>query len=223
MAAPVRVRASQQTAAITAVVCLAALSLPCVAQDTPTPTPYLVCSGCHGQQGEGNADLKAPPLAGQSATYVAQQLAKFKSGQRAYLETDEAGQAMRAISQTLESEELMLNVANFVSKLPRIDPVSPELATPLEPDRVAEGRKIFSACAGCHGERGEGSAIANAPPLALLPTWYLTKALQDFRSGARGALLGDHEGRTMRALVRLIPDDEALLALVAYIDAQETD
>lgn len=177
-------------------------------------SPYLLCAGCHGPQGEGNADLKAPPLAGQSATYVARQLAKYKSGERAYLETDAQGQVMKAIAQTLENDDAILKVADFVAKMPRI---KPSAATPA-PGRAAEGGKIFGACAGCHGVHGEGSEAANAPDLALLPDWYLTQALQDFRSGTRGAHPDDYEGRTMRVLVRLIPDDQSLQDLVAYID-----
>ena len=197
---------------------LAALALPCAAQDAPAPTPYLLCAGCHGPQGEGNVDLKAPPLAGQSAPYVARQLAKYRNGQRAYLETDETGQVMKAIAQTLENDEAMLNVADYISKMPRIEPAPSASATPATPERAATGAKLFSACAGCHGEHGEGKAVANAPDLALLPPWYLTKALQDFRNGTRGAPVDDYEGRTMRVLVRLIPDDQSLQDLAAYID-----
>jgi hypothetical protein len=36
--------------------------------------------------------------------------------------------------------------------------------------------------------------------------------------GARGAHPDDYEGRTMRVLVRLIPDDQSLQDLVAYLD-----
>jgi cytochrome c oxidase subunit II len=214
----VRVRGRGGTAAVSAAL-LTALSFPCVAQDEPAASPYLLCAGCHGPQGEGNADLKAPPLAGQSAPYVARQLAKYKSGQRAYLETDESGQVMKAIAQTLENDEAMLKVADFVSKMPRTQDSSAAPATSATPGSGAEGGKIFAACAGCHGEHGEGRALANAPDLALLPGWYLKQTIQVFRDGTRGAHPDDYEGRTMRVLVRLIPDDQALHDLVAYIDA----
>lgn len=219
MADSVRARALPRVACAPAALLLAALALPCVAQDEAAQSPYLLCAGCHGPQGEGNADLKAPPLAGQSATYVARQLAKYKSGQRAYLETDESGQVMKAIAQTLENDEAMLNVADVVSNMPKIQPSSAvPPTTPAAPGRAAKGVKIFSACAGCHGEHGEGKAVANAPDIALLPGWYLNQALQAFRDGMRGAHPGDYEGRTMRVLVRLIPDDQSLHDLVAYID-----
>jgi len=197
---------------------LALFAFPCVAQDSAAPNPYLLCSGCHGAQGEGNLDVKAPPLAGQSATYVARQLANYKHGQRAYRETDEAGQVMKAIAMTLQDDAATLNVADFISKMPRTATPPPAPVGPTMPGRPGEGRRIYAACAGCHGSSGEGKADANAPNIALLPAWYLTKALQDFRDGARGSHPDDYEGRTMSRLVRMIRDDQALQDVVAYVD-----
>lgn len=193
-----------------------ALMGPCLAQESPPQ--YLVCSGCHGANGEGNQDLKAPPLAGQSADYLARQLTKFKNGQRAYLPKDEPGQVMKAIAQTLEGDAAIRSVAEYISRMPRIEAAGavPPAQSPVA--RSAAAARVFTACVGCHGERGEGKAIASAPNLALLPSWYVTKALADFKTGARGAIPGDHEGRTMRALVRLIPDDQALQDVAEYID-----
>ena len=218
MADSVSARVLRRAASVAVALLLAGLARPCVAQDEPAPSPYLVCAGCHGPAGQGNADLKAPPLAGQSAAYVARQLAKYKSGQRAYLETDQPGQVMKAIAQTFEDDAAMLKIADIVSKMPRIERSSVAPATPATPGSVAEGGKIFGACAGCHGAHGEGKEVANAPALVLLPPWYVTKALQDFRGGARGAHPGDYEGRTMRVLVRVIPDDQSLQDVVAYVD-----
>lgn len=201
---------------VAAVMLLIAFARPCVAQEA---SPYVACAGCHGLQGEGNAAVNAPPLAGQSADYLARQLIKFKNGQRGYLENDAPGQVMKAIAQTLQDEAAIRNVAEFISKMPPIE-AAPAAASPAAlPAQASASKKIFAACAGCHGVQGEGRIIANAPNLALLPSWYLTKSLQDFRSGARGTPPGDHEGRTMRALVRLIPDDQAVQDIATYIDA----
>lgn len=209
------IRAFGPVACVPAALLLTLVASRSVAQDDVPPSPYLLCAGCHGPQGEGNADLKAPPLAGQSATYVARQLAKFRGGQRAYVEADQAGQVMKGIAQTLQNDEAMLKVAEFVSKMPRVQ-ASP---TATLVDSRSDGRTIFAACAGCHGEHGEGNEVANAPNLAVLPDWYVQKSLQDFRSGARGAHPDDYEGRTMGVLVRLISDDQALQDLVRFIDA----
>jgi cytochrome c oxidase subunit II len=193
---------------------LLASNLPCLAQDS-TPAPYLVCAGCHGARGEGNAAVNAPPLAGQSAEYLARQLTKFRNGQRAYLQSDAAGQVMKAVAQSLHDDAAIQSVAKIIAMMPP----GQATAAAAPPPRNKQVTEIFTACASCHGARGEGRADARAPNLAQLPAWYLTKALQDFRSGARGTMPGDLEGHTMRTLVRLIPDDQALRELAAYVDA----
>ena len=43
---------------------------------------YAVCAGCHGPTGAGNAALNYPKISGLEASYVAEQLRAFKSGER---------------------------------------------------------------------------------------------------------------------------------------------
>ncbi len=57
------------------------------------------------------------------------------------------------------------------------------LATP--PAIVAQGKGSAAACAGCHGVDGSSNAAEGAAALAQLPTAYLIKQLNDFKSGAR--------------------------------------
>ena len=45
-------------------------------------TSYAVCGACHGPTGQGNPQLKAPPLAGQADLYLVSQMKKFKTGIR---------------------------------------------------------------------------------------------------------------------------------------------
>ena len=42
----------------------------------------MICAGCHGPTGAGNAALKYPKLAGLQAGYVVEQLRAFKNGSR---------------------------------------------------------------------------------------------------------------------------------------------
>src|SRR4051794_12931369 len=46
------------------------------------PDAAQVCVGCHGAQGEGNAAVGAPRIAGQSAYYLAKQLDSYSNGNR---------------------------------------------------------------------------------------------------------------------------------------------
>ena len=45
-------------------------------------TLYANCVSCHGDQGMGSAELKAPKLAGQHDWYILKQLTEIKSGVR---------------------------------------------------------------------------------------------------------------------------------------------
>ena len=83
---------------------------------------YQTCSACHGAQAEGNKLLNAPPLVGIQDWYLVQQLKNYKYGYRAWdPELDPVGYAMVAISQMLESEQAMHDVAAYVATLGRVD------------------------------------------------------------------------------------------------------
>ena len=50
---------------------------------------------------------------------------------------------------------------------------------------LANGERVNLRCAPCHASYGQGVPGKNAPRLAGLPDWYLAKATQDYRKGAR--------------------------------------
>jgi cytochrome c553 len=66
------------------------------------------CSGCHGDNGEGNNELTQPKLQGQHFQYMSQQLRKIKNGVR------QVHPAMQAVIQNLELEQLDI-AANYAS------------------------------------------------------------------------------------------------------------
>ena len=43
---------------------------------------FHLCTACHGAQGQGNPELKAPSIAGLPDWYVKNQLEKFRAGTR---------------------------------------------------------------------------------------------------------------------------------------------
>jgi cytochrome c553 len=49
------------------------------------------CSGCHGADGGGGADLGAPPLIGQYPAYLRKQIGDFATGQREHPQADRCG------------------------------------------------------------------------------------------------------------------------------------
>jgi cytochrome c oxidase subunit 2 len=57
---------------------------------------YATCAACHGAAGEGNTELRAPPLRHLDDWYLVRQLAAFRSGDRGAHADDISGQQMRA-------------------------------------------------------------------------------------------------------------------------------
>lgn len=68
---------------LVSVVILATLSPLSFAQDAAKgKTLYATCIQCHGENGEGNVEQKAPKLSGQHDWYVIKQVTDIKSGVR---------------------------------------------------------------------------------------------------------------------------------------------
>lgn len=80
---------------------------------------YATCLACHGDKGQGNQQLNAPPLAGQYDWYLLNQLKKFKAGVRGANPLDVTGGQMRPMSMTLPDEQAMKNVVAHISTFTR--------------------------------------------------------------------------------------------------------
>ncbi len=78
---------------------------------------YATCLACHGPEGKGNEQLKAPPIAGQADWYLFAQLKKFRAGIRGTNPADTSGATMRPMALTLADEQAMLNVVAHISTL----------------------------------------------------------------------------------------------------------
>lgn len=95
-------------------------------------------------------------------------------------------------------------------------PTFAQLAARPAPDPAA-GKALYAACAGCHGEQGEGNQAVNAPKLAGQDGWYLRRQLAHFKQGARGAGDRDANGKIMAQMMATLPDAAAKDNVVAYI------
>lgn len=134
------------------------------------------CAGCHGEDGNASAPI-FPKLAGQHATYLARQLADFKSHKR-------VDPTMNAMAASL-SESDIADIAAWYAK----QKIKPEPA-----EKNALGEKIFRAglsdkavpaCSGCHSPTGAGNREAGIPALSGQYAAYLGKTLNDVKSGER--------------------------------------
>lgn len=82
---------------------------------------------------------------------------------------------------------------------------------------VAHGAEDYKLCASCHGFKGEGNALVNAPALASQEDWYLDRQIRNFRDGIRGTSKDDVHGQAMALMTRGLKTDEMIADIVAYI------
>jgi cytochrome c553 len=81
--------------------------------------------------------------------------------------------------------------------------VAPQLAAAqdAQPEAdIAHGQELFSLCAHCHGDAGEGNQALGAPAIAGMPAWYVQSQLVKFSTGLRGKHFDDAEGMRMRPM-----------------------
>ena len=153
------------------------------------------CTRCHGERGIQQDDPELPDIAGQLASYTYKQVRDFASGAR---DNARVRRALRDVS-----EQEMADVAVYLASLP--GPVAKGAPLPA-PAVVATGdaARGIPACAGCHGEQGEGNAAAIVPAMAGQKRDYLVKTMEDFRSGARS----NDPGGVVRAFLQKLTKDE---------------
>ena len=143
---------------------------------------YSSCASCHLADGSGRPDGAIPRLAGQSAAVLAEKLRRIRDGRTRL-------PVMTPFARALSEREVDA-VAAHLASLPT--------AASTAPAPVAEGRTLYvSACATCHGARGEGSDALLAP-----------------------ALCGQHGGYVLRRVVEILANtrgdaDPAMVAVVA--------
>ncbi|MFQ3313189.1 MAG: cytochrome c553 [Colwellia sp.] len=163
----------------------------------------MVCAACHGADGNSLIPMY-PSLAGQSANYLAKQLADFKSANR-------KNAVMAGMSAALTPED-MHDLAAFFA-------VQSSKAGTGESNEV--GHKLYlggdatkgvTACIACHGVAGKGMKQAAFPSLTGQSQEYLTQQLASFRNGSRG---NDNNGIMRNIAIKL--SDADIKAVTQYI------
>ena len=175
---------------------------------------YALCATCHGAEGEGNAAMHGPALAGQETWYLKRQIQKFKDGVRGTHADDLYGMQMRPMAMTLQSDEQIDAVAEYIASLPVAKP-----AATLSGD-AAKGKTGYMLCQACHGADAEGNVAMNAPSLQSLPDWYIVSQLKNYKAGVRGTHAKDIEGMQMRPMAMTVADEAAMADLAAFINSK---
>jgi cytochrome c oxidase subunit 2 len=173
---------------------------------------YTVCGSCHGQQGEGNAAMNAPRLAGLPAWYIERQIKYYQQGIRGAHELDTYGQQMAPMANVLADELSVRHVTAYIDSLE----VAPS-STTVSGD-ASKGARHYNTCGACHGANGQGNYALNAPRLAGQQDWYLKRQLENFRKGIRGAHKSDVFGHQMVLMARTLQDEQAVDDLLVYLN-----
>jgi cytochrome c oxidase subunit 2 len=79
------------------------------------------------------------------------------------------------------------------------------------------GKNLYVPCVACHGAQGEGNPALNSPALGGQDGAYLSRQLEQFRSGSRGSDPADTYGAQMRAMAATLSAETAVADVVAYI------
>jgi cytochrome c553 len=135
------------------------------------------CFLCHGADGESSSPV-FPRLAGQNASYVARQLADYKSGKR-------RSTTMQPMVEDLGPQDFAALGAWYATR--------PTHVHPVEDNELSQvGRFVYlrgnpytgvAACAGCHGEGGHGTDLL--PRLAGQHAQYVENQLKQFNKRER--------------------------------------
>ena len=136
------------------------------------------CAACHAA--DGNSVMPDwPKLAGQSAKYIEQQLAAFKSG-------DRKNALMAPLAAGL-SEQDMADLAVYFSSqkvtIGKADPALVEAGESLY--RGGDVDREIPACMACHSPTGAGNPAAGYPAVQGQHEAYTMTQLKAFRSGER--------------------------------------
>ncbi len=168
-------------------------------------TASTVCVACHGADGN-SAIVTYPSLAGQNASYIAKQLADFKSQTR----NDPVMFGMVAAL----SEDDMKNVAAYYSS-------QTIKGGKAAADKVELGERIYrgglaekgvAACTACHGPTGSGIPTSGYPAVSVQHAAYIESQLNKFADGTRS----NDPNRMMRDIAAKLSKDE-MAAVASYM------
>ena len=165
------------------------------------------CFICHGLEGDSSSPIY-PRLAGQHASYLARQLADYKSGRR-------KNDTMQSMVEDLNPEDFKLLGDYFSARKPVPHPVE-------DADLAAMGRYIFqrgnvyskvAACADCHGPKGYGTE--QLPRLAGQQATYIETQLRLFNKRER-----TNDNAVMHSIASRLTELE-IKAVAAYASGLE--
>ena len=165
------------------------------------------CVACHAKDGNSLNPIW-PKLAGQHVIYTVKQLEEFKQGEKGP-RNNASMQSMAAVL----SDSDMIDIATYFSKqkivVGKVDLKWVERGQQLY--RGGDLKRGISACAACHGPRGEGNLLAKFPALSGQHAGYTQEQLKHFKNGIR------RNGPMMTDIAKRMQNKD-IQAVSAYIE-----
>jgi cytochrome c553 len=149
-------------------------------------TKAATCTACHGLNGN-SANPEWPVLAGQNASYLREQITRFRAGQRVNV-------LMLPMVQSLTDQDVADLAAFFSIQTPTGHEADPSYWKAGEKlYRGGDDKRGIPACAACHGPVGRGNPAAGYPALQAQHSVYTVKQLNDYATDVR--YTKDEKGR----------------------------
>lgn len=136
------------------------------------------CAACHGAEGN-SAMAMFPSIAGQSASYLAEQLHAFRDDKR-------FNAIMSPQAKALTNQQIEDVAAYFAAQKRVVKDASTEDSIPgAHLWKFGGHGNTIAACAACHGVHGQGNQPAGFPALRGLTPKYVIESLMAYREDKR--------------------------------------
>ncbi len=159
---------------------LATFLASCPAGAAPSATQIALCESCHGKEGNSETPM-IPSIAGQPATFLANQLIFYREGLRAAKPPSAEGlPSMQDIAERLKDKDVTALADHFARRAVRAPAVNA-----IDPKLEKRGRQIADSrhCGQCHLPDYRGRA--QMPRLAAQREDYLVDTMKSYRDGKR--------------------------------------
>ncbi|WP_158611699.1 c-type cytochrome [Guyparkeria sp. SCN-R1] len=192
---------------------------------------YASCAACHGADGGGQGGA-FPKLTGLGQDETAKKLAAYRDGDQDYLKEQGLGDRFGTMAPNASglSDEDIDDLAAYIADEFGGDAGGngDEGGDQAEAEEAAEsgeiakadverGQALYSSCAICHGEQGEGGHLMNAPKLKGMAASQVASLLKVYRKGTE---MGQYSYAMIPQATHL--SDADINNLAAYIADIET-
>ncbi|MEZ9199472.1 cytochrome c [Shewanella sp. 10N.286.54.B9] len=194
---------------------LATMSSPVMAEGNAEAgkTKAIVCSACHGVDGNSMIDMY-PKLAGQQTTYLEKQLHDFRSAAKSGGKEGRADPIMGGMAMMLSDEDISDIAAFYASQTKQVIEVKDVPALGEQLYKGGDSARGITACIACHGPEGKGSEAAGFPDVSGQHANYIKIQLNKFHDTNRN---NDLNGMMQDIAKKLNADD--MDALSKYISS----